>query len=169
YVQLPGGRLTRFRNWDSGSFESQAFSCPEIAAAFGLSSGSVFDGWLLLFATSDDYEVAPVYTFESQNGFFDTQHWEVGPGFIAPIGPYALNWFNPIITGTTYPPNMPPWPYYVPAGGGSFPPSNQVAQRHVVAAGRGGLGLGASIDVERVEPHQLDEAIFSDELAAMSQ
>ena len=44
YVQLPGGRLTRFRNWDSGSFESQAFSCPEIAAAFGLGAAMESSG-----------------------------------------------------------------------------------------------------------------------------
>ncbi len=169
YIQLPNGRLTLLRPWDARSFVSEQFSCPEIAAALGLSVGSVFDGWLLLFSTSDDFQVSPVYTFESQNGFYDTQHWEVGPNFIAPLGPYAINWFNPRITGPTFDPFFPPWPIFFPAGSPTPPPpSGQVTQRHVVAAGRGGLGLGASIDVETVEPRRLDEPVTADTLSDMS-
>lgn len=146
------------RSLTFSAFETFDIGCPEIMTALGQSNGLIAEGWLLLFASAPNFNVKPVYTYSSQNAFWDHELWQIDnfnrailvndPACI----PLYPSFFPPIFfapCGMVIPP--------VPVGPPSIPGLT-------VGTGAGGLGLGASIDVEEVAAVALNPTVPADAL-----
>ena len=140
-----------------GAFRSLDVGCTDIAPFIGLGGGAPFEGWLVIAATQPTLEVSPVYTFESQNGFAEHRVHQVLQGG------QRLQLLNV--------PPANPFDLFVP-GGVAFvlqlALQTQAGDVHV--SGAGGLGVGASIDVETVDAVALVPPMFAPDLdAAMTE
>lgn len=121
------------------SFSTFRFGCPEIAAILGPIfpvplTGQVIEGYAVFVANTPNLRVDDVFTFESKDAFKEHLVWVLDEdGQIKAVnlvqGGFKLGPFPPI--------ELP------------FFPSD------IAASGAGGLGVGASIDVEHVEPTEL--------------
>lgn len=169
HTQLGGDRLEAWAVADGlgpaqvlslsfSAFQTFDIGCPDIMSALGQSNGLIAEGWLLLFATSPNFNVKPVYSYSSQNGFWDHELWQINNANQAILvnNPYCIpltpSFFPPIFVlpcGFVIPP--------VPVGPPSIPGLT-------VGTGAGGLGLGASIDVEEVAAVILAEPVEADSL-----
>ena len=123
----------------------QAFeeACPVIRGALPPDGPlGVIKGYTLFLTASDCFEVTGVYTYESQNAFERHVLWGLqdngAPGVV--ISP---SWGVGPILGSI--PDPVPNP-------GLDPPV-------IAGSGAGGLGLGASIDLERSNPRTLPEPL----------
>ncbi len=98
--------------------------------------GQVFEGYALFVTTPNDpLQIDVVYTYESKDAFKEHIVWGLGPDGTVPDG--ALNLLH---SGFKF---------------GNFPNIFDFPVIDIGASGAGGLGLGASIDVERVLPRDV--------------
>lgn len=136
------------------AFESTTVICPEIQGAFGISAETEVEGWLIMAASSPDFSVEVVYTYANYERFIDHRYRQVtGPSVpfftLFPQGPEDTTLITPGLP-------IVPLPVATPAN-----PSGDYA---VAGSGAGGAGIGASIDVEKVEPVALNEPINPDQI-----
>ncbi len=139
------------------AFETFDIGCPEIMAALGQANGLIVEGWLLLFATSPSFNIQPVYSYSSQNAFWDHELWQiVNDRAVLVSNPHCLPIFPSL-----FPPIFVTPCGVAPAPRVVGPPS---IAGLTVGTGAGGLGLGASIDVEEVSPVNLNNPVVADAL-----
>jgi|GEM_PF-4337728 len=153
WAKARGQRAVSLNSLDAIPFATLDVGCVDIATALGFSLGPELEGWLLLFTTSDEYSVSPVYTYASQNGFVDHRYHQV-----------RANGMQQFFGGE---PVFNPFDGYIPSGIGMAPVSlpETGIQGAVVATGAGGLGLGASIDVETVDAVTLSVELTSSQIS----
>lgn len=110
------------------------FGCPEMAMALGLPAGAFFEGYALIVAQSGNpvFQVDAVQTYAAQNGFERHLLWASDFFGTTSIVWQLLNPTLPLILSPIVGPIL-----------GEL--------ENFAASGAGGLGLGASIDVERCE------------------
>lgn len=134
YLAVDGGGLIFLGQINVGVLNAAAYGCPRIVANLPAPPTiPIFEGYLTLFTTSPNFKVDEVNTFESQNAFERHALWAFLIG-----GPFRLaarvhNLSIPRITSPL-------------AFGAGFLNPNEL----LTSSGAGGLGLGASIDVEEV-------------------
>ena len=173
FRDVSNGTTVSLGSTSLGGFQSLDYTCPQIAQLLGATTA--FDGWLLLFATDLNFEISPVYTYESQNAFWDRRFYQYGPGTpIVQLGTPGIhpNWFfvqRSALPNSIFPNNYAPIGTYsgplgtVPAPG---PVPGPTSGTGVITSAMGGLGLGASIDVERVPGRALKEPVEASDLGA---
>lgn len=122
--------------------ELDQIGCPEILSALtpflpAPPVGEVFEGYVVLIVPPNDpLQVDAVYTYESKDAFDKHIVWGLGEDGV------LLDFVLRLLFGG--------------AKIGEFPPVvSDVVVRDIAASGAGGLGLGASIDVERVLPRDI--------------
>jgi len=120
------------------SFGTTQFGCPDIAAGLGTQNGSFFEGYLLIVVKNDQFKVTGVYTFESQNAFERHVLWRLRSDGSSGIESELT---SDSLTALTRP--LGPVDFIGPF-------------KDIAASGAGGLGLGASIDVEWMKLHMVD-------------
>ena len=118
------------------------FDCQDIAnailAAGGTVNGNVIEGYLTLSTSNARFTVDAVYTYLSQNGFKELHWLASNSGF---IGAFGSTYFHPIIALTS-----------ALVFSQSVNLNMGAPKEALGGAGAGGLGLGASIDVETIAP-----------------
>jgi hypothetical protein len=140
YLAIEGGGLVFLGGVTIPVLNTAAIGCVDIVGALPPPPppGFVFEGYLTIFTTDPDFQVDGVRTFESQNGFERHALWSYNP-----FGPVGL-FFSTL--GLTIPRLTGPLP--LPAGA--------LPTQFMAASGAGGLGLGASIDVDLVPRIDID-------------
>ncbi|MEM1203085.1 MAG: hypothetical protein AAGN66_07635 [Acidobacteriota bacterium] len=125
-----------------GPFQAAETSCSEIRGALPPDAPlGVIKGYVVLLTISDCFRVNDIFTFESQNAFERHVVW----GF-NPFDRFA-NIFEE--RSQTIPELVTPLPNFV----------QPLQWQFATSSGAGGLGLGASIDVEVVEPKKSEKPI----------
>ncbi len=137
YVAIEGAGLIFLGQLNVAAFTANAFGCVDLINSLPPPppNGTAFEGYLTFFTLDPDFHFDAVYTYESQNAFERHVFWfydSWGPFGIAfqTLGLVLKNMTNPLS----------------PVPTGSVLPS-----QFATASGAGGLGLGASIDVEEID------------------
>jgi hypothetical protein len=145
YLAVEGGGLIFLGTVNVGSLNANAYGCRDIVANLPAPPpGPVFEGYLTLFTLDPDFKVDSVHTFESQNAFERHVVWQFNP-----FGPINIL-LQPL--GLTIPRITNP----IGAAG-------VLGTQFATSSGAGGLGLGASIDVEDVRRIDINLDAASDE------
>lgn len=138
YLAVEGGGLIFLGTVNVGVLNANAYGCRDIAANLPAGfAGLLFEGYLTLFTLDPDFKVDSVHTFESQNAFERHLLWQFDPFGGFGIVFQSLGLTVPRITN--------------PIGGAGV-----LARQFATGSGAGGLGLGASIDVEDVRRIDID-------------
>lgn len=144
YLAREGAGLIFLGTVTVASLNAGAIGCVDVVANLPPPVPPIFEGYLTLFTLDPDFKVDSVHTFESQNAFERHVLWQYNP-----FGPFGILFQSlglsiPRITGPL-------------AGGGNL------GLQELAGTGAGGLGLGASIDVEEVRRIDIDLSTLSDE------
>jgi len=131
YLAVEGGGLIFLGTVNVGFLNANAYGCRDIVANLPFTPPGVFEGYLTLFTLDPDFDVKAVYTFESQNAFERQLLWQFNQ-----FGAFGLAFQS---LGLTLPRITAP-----------LAPGGALGAQWATASGAGGLGLGASIDVEAV-------------------
>lgn len=134
YLAVEGAPLIFLGQVDVAALTANAYGCVDIANALGgpPANGTAIEGYLTLFTLDPDFQVDGVRTFESQNAFERHVLWSYDP-----FGFFNIHFQSLAIT--------------LPRITAPLPNTFGVNNRQEMAGtGAGGLGLGASIDVEDV-------------------
>lgn len=131
YWSAPGQPLAPLATLPSPIITTIQFGCPEIAAFLGNpNQGFFFEGYLIIVVPNANFKVSGVYTFESQNAFERHILWWLNPdGTVTrtqAVHHDSLSEINGPVADVVQP----------------------AEARDIAASGAGGLGLGASIDIE---------------------
>jgi hypothetical protein len=137
YLAIEGGGLIFLGAVNVGVLNANAYGCRDIAASLPAPPPLIYEGYLTLFTLDPDFKVDSVHTFESQNAFERHLLWQYDP-----LGPFGIVFQS---LGLSLPRITAPL-----AGGGVL------ARNFATGSGAGGLGLGASIDVEDVRRIDID-------------
>lgn len=141
YVAVEGAGLIFLGPLTVQALTTNAFGCIDILTGLGNPplNGTVFEGYLTFFTFDPDFQVDGVRTFESQNAFEHHILWGYDPfGEIRVV-------FE--VLGIALPQIAVPLPEDFAAA---------LENERLTASGAGGLGLGASIDVEIVPRIDID-------------
>ena len=144
YLAVEGGGLIFLGTVNVGSLNANAYGCRDIAANLPAPPPLVYEGYLTLFTLDPDFKVDSVHTFESHNAFERHVVWQFDP-----FGPINIL-LQPL--GLTIPRITNP----IGAAG-------VLGTQFATSSGAGGLGLGASIDVEDVRRIDINLDAASDE------
>lgn len=145
YLAVEGGGLIFLGTVTVGALNANAYGCRDIVASLPAPPpGPVFEGYLTLFTFDPDFRVDSVHTFESQNAFERQLVWQYNPFGPINILLQSLGLTLPRITN--------------PIGFAGV-----LGRQEATASGAGGLGLGASIDVEEVRRIDINLGTASDE------
>jgi hypothetical protein len=137
YLAVEGGGLIFLGTVNVGVLNALAYGCRDIAANLPAAPPIIYEGYLTLFTLDPDFKVDSVHTFESQNAFERHLLWQFDPFGAFGIVFQSLGLSIPRITAPI-------------AGGGVL------GAQFAAGSGAGGLGLGASIDVEDVRRIDID-------------
>lgn len=137
YLAIEGGGLIFLGAVNVGVLNANAYGCRDIAANLPAPPPLIYEGYLTLFTLDPDFKVDSVHTFESQNAFERHLLWQFDPFGGFGIVFQSLGLTIPRITN--------------PIGGAGV-----LARQFATGSGAGGLGLGASIDVEDVRRIDID-------------
>jgi len=144
YLAVEGGGLIFLGTINVGSLNAAAFGCIDIAANLPAPPPLIYEGYLTLFTLDPDFKVDSVHTYSSQNAFERHVLWQFNP-----FGPFGIVFQS---LGLSIPRITTPL-----AGGGVL------GAQYATGTGAGGLGLGASIDVEDVRRIDIDLSTLSQE------
>lgn len=144
YLAVEGGGLIFLGTVNVGFLNANAYGCRDIVANLPAPPAGIFEGYLTLFTLDPDFKVDSVHTFESQNAFERHVVWQFDP-----FGPISIL-LQPL--GLTIPRITNP----IGAAG-------NLTRQFATSSGAGGLGLGASIDVEEVRRIDIDLSVLTDE------
>lgn len=141
YVVVEGAPLIFLGPLSVPTLRSNAFGCIDLIAVTGppVPPGIAFEGYLTFFTFDPDITFEAIYTYSSQNAFEHHVLWSYNPFGIFGIAFQTLG----LALGTV---------------GSPLPDDTEgvLSTQFAAASGAGGLGLGASIDVEDVERITID-------------
>jgi hypothetical protein len=147
YVAVEGAGLIFLGPVTVPALTNLAYGCVDIITSLGNPplNGIGFEGYLTFFTFDPDFHGDGVRTYSSQNAFERHVLWSYDPFGTIRLAFQVLNISLPLITA--------PLPDI----------EGFLEQEGLTASGAGGLGLGASIDVEEVRRIDIDLGVLTAE------
>ena len=147
YIAVEGAGLIFLGPVNVPLLTNLAYGCVDIITSLGNPplNGTVFEGYLTFFTFDPDFHGDGVRTYSSQNAFERHALWSYDPFGTVRLAFETLNLSLPQITAP------------LPADVEIF-----LEQEGLTASGAGGVGLGASIDVEELRRIDIDLGVLTE-------